>query len=64
MFYEKTIFKINVKSFGHLSEKTCLSAYYMPPAILSGRGYTREGERILIKGKVHARWYISLLGLL
>lgn len=63
MFYEKTIFKIKVKPFGHLSEKNCLNAYHMPTTILSGRGYTKESERMLIKGIVHARWYISLLGL-
>lgn len=63
MSYEKTIFKMKVRLFGHLSEKTCLSAHYMPTTTLNGRGYTKKGTWILIKGIVYARWYISLLGL-
>lgn len=47
MSFEKIIFKMKVRPFGHLSEKTCLRAHYMPTTTLNGRGYTRKGECLL-----------------
>ena len=48
-------FKIKVRLFSHSSEMTYLGDYYMPTAILKGREYTKEGERIPIKGILHAK---------
>lgn len=55
MFYQKTIWIVNESKAFQSTEITCLRVYYMPTAILIGRGHKRVGKRIFIKGIVHAR---------